>query len=259
MQHWALILGGSSGFGLATAKKLAATGMALAVVFRERKGQARALEPVWEKLREYGRPVLTFNANALQEATMSMVLDGMQQTGVKGKVYLLLHSIAQGHLKPLAGLPEERLTPEDFQITIEAMGTSWLSWANALIDRDMLADKARLLALTSEGSHRAGQHYAAVGAAKAVLEALCRSMARELGPHGIRTNLINAGVTITPALQQIPGYEKMVEVAKQKNPLGRLTTPEDVANVVALLLKEEADWINGAIIRVDGGEQIVGW
>jgi len=66
-------------------------------------------------------------------------------------------------------------------------------------------------------------------------------------------------VTDTPALRKIPGSVKMIEVAKAKNPGGRLTTPEDVAKAIALLADENACWVSGNVIGVDGGEDIVSY
>jgi len=66
-----------------------------------------------------------------------------------------------------------------------------------------------------------------------------------------------AGVTDTPALRKIPGNIKMIEAARLKNPAGRLTTPEDVAKAIALLSTDDAHWISGGVLGVDGGEDIV--
>ncbi|HJT72820.1 MAG TPA: SDR family oxidoreductase, partial [Chitinophaga sp.] len=102
----------------------------------------------------------------------------------------------------------------------------------------------------------AWKNYAAVSAAKAALEAISRSIALEFAPVGIRANCVQAGVTDTRSLQMIPGSEQLIEHTKKRNPFQRLTTPEDVANVVYLLCKDEAAWINGAVIPVNGGEHI---
>ena len=66
------------------------------------------------------------------------------------------------------------------------------------------------------------------------------------------------GVTETPALRLIPGNAHLKAEARSKNPYGRLTVPEDVANMVYLMALPEAAWVNGALIRVDGGEHISG-
>lgn len=259
MAHWAVILGGSSGFGLATAKKLASDGYHLYILHRDRRSFAKTLEPEWERIRGFGVECIAQNTNALDPDKQATILDEIQGHVGKKQVRCLLHSIAQGNVKPLVGQDGERLTTEDFEQTIYAMGTSWQVWTQLLIDADLFADKGRTWALTSEGSQLAGKNYAAVGAAKATLETLCKYMAREYAPLGLRANLISAGVTKTRALEGIPGHEAFIENALARNPFGRLTKPEDVANVFSLLARPEADWINGSVIRVDGGEQISGW
>jgi NAD(P)-dependent dehydrogenase (short-subunit alcohol dehydrogenase family) len=151
---------------------------------------------------------------------------------------------------------QQFLDEEDFSRTIHAMGSNIVEWVQDIFHRGLFADDARALSLTSEGNSVAWRGYAAVSAAKAVLESVSRSMALEFAPYGIRSNVIQAGVTDTAALRAIPGNRHIKANACLKNPFGRLTTPEDVANAIFLLCLEEAAWINGALIRVDGGERI---
>ena len=97
------------------------------------------------------------------------------------------------------------LDEDDFARTILSMGTSLLGWVQGAFAQGVLADDARVFGLTSEGNEVAWKGYAAVSAAKVALEALSRSIAVEFGAHGIRSNVIQAGVTETPALAAIPG------------------------------------------------------
>ena len=120
----------------------------------------------------------------------------------------------------------------------------------------MFGSDTRIIAFTSEGNKKAWSNYAAVSAAKAALEAIVRNIALEYANHGIRANCIQAGITETAAFQMIPGHETLKENALKRNPNGRLTTPEDVANAVYLLTQHEANWITGTIIKVDGGESL---
>ncbi len=84
------------------------------------------------------------------------------------------------------------------------------------------------------------------------------SSAVEFAPYGIRCNVIQAGITETPALAAIPGSAQLKAQARLRNPFGRLTTPADVAGAIYLLSTDEAGWINGTVIRVDGGEHVSG-
>jgi len=120
----------------------------------------------------------------------------------------------------------------------------------------LFSGDARVVSFTSEGNTKAWKNYAAVSAAKVTLEAITRNIALEYAPFGIRANCIQAGVTDTASLRMIPGSEEIKKHSLLRNPFNRLTLPEDVANVVYLLSKDEAAWINGTIIPVDGGEHI---
>lgn len=313
--EWAVILGGSSGFGLATAHKLAEHGMNLCLVHRDRRAVLRRVQPEFEKVRGHGVELLTFNTDALAADKRTEILDALTGAMGDGRVRVLLHSIAFGNLKliaperprtearertrPLASDPraalankldieverlseavdvlfaegelslhpiaspptyaqQDLLNAEDFARTIHCMGTSLLDWTQDLLNREQFADDARVFGLTSEGNTVAWKGYAAVAAAKVALESVGRSIAVEMAPYGIRCNIIQAGVTETPALAAIPGSHHLKAQAKGRNPFGRLTTPRDVANVIYLLSLDEASWVNGEVIRVDGGEHISG-
>jgi NAD(P)-dependent dehydrogenase (short-subunit alcohol dehydrogenase family) len=150
------------------------------------------------------------------------------------------------------------LDAEDVARTIHCMGTSLLDWVQDLHARGLFAPDARVFGLTSEGNDLAWKGYAAVSAAKVALEAIARSIAMEFAPHGVRCNVLQPGVTETPALAAIPGSDRLKAHARLRNPFRRLTTPRDVANVVYLMCLDEAAWINGSVIRVDGGEHVAG-
>lgn len=266
--YWAIILGGSSGFGLATAKELASRGMNICLVHRDRRGAMARIEEEFKDIKKHDVSFLTYNLDALSSEGRASVLDGLAQSLNGGKVRMLLHSIAFGSLKLIApsvkgvdslGSEDELLLDEeDLQNTILAMGTSLLTWTQDIFKRGIFANDSRVIGLTSEGNEVAWPAYAAVSAAKSVLESVSRSIATEFGRHGIRSNIVQPGVTDTPALRLIPGSQKMMDDAIKRNPLGRLTLAEDVAKVIAFLASDDAAWVNGSIIRADGGERISG-
>lgn len=251
---WAIILGGSSGFGFASVEKLAQHGMNVAVLYRETSVTEK---PVLEKFSSIAAEnrvaIRPYNVNALTAEGRESVIKKLSADGVgKKQVKLLLHSIARGNLKPLTG--EDPLSAEDIQFTTYAMSNSLLDWARALINADFFHADARILGLTSEGAHKYWDGYAAVSLAKASLESLAKYMAVEFAPMGLKTNIIQAGITPTSSLKMIPGSEKLIEIGNSRNPMGRITQPEDVAKVVYLLCTDDAFWVNGALIHVDGGE-----
>ncbi|NRA68414.1 MAG: SDR family oxidoreductase [Pseudobacteriovorax sp.] len=252
--------------GLATAQKLAGSGQNIIIVHRDRRSAMKRIEPEFDKIRDTGVKFIAINQNALSDdGRQSILCDIADQIG-SSQIDTVLHSIALGNLRRAAPTKEQfkdqdnsqyqLLGSEDFSQTIAYMGFNLLLWVQDLFGRNMLHDDCRVIGLTSEGNTKAWDGYAAVSAAKCTLESISRTIAKEFGPHGIKCNIIQAGITDTPALRLIPGHEAMVDSAVARNPLGRLTTPEDVANAVFLLTRPEASWINGALLHVDGGEHI---
>jgi enoyl-[acyl-carrier protein] reductase III len=254
--NWAVILGGSSGFGFAAIEKLSAHGMNIAVLYRETAASERALKTNLLKLAEAnGVNIIPYNINALDAAARQTFIEQLSEIIPKHGVKLLLHSIARGNLKPLvADRIEAELSIDDIQLTTYAMSTSMLDWSRDLLKADFFNEDARIIGLTSEGADKYWEGYAAVSIAKSSLQSLTTYMAVELSKYGIKTNLIQAGITETPSLMRIPGSKKLVENASKRNPFDRMTKPADVANVIYLLCTPEAAWINGTVIHVDGGE-----
>ncbi len=111
--------------------------------------------------------------------------------------------------------------------------------------------------MTSAGGTRVIPNYGPVSAAKAILEAHTRQLALELAPAGITANAILAGVTDTPALRQIPGFDELMKIARPRNPHKRLTLPEDVARCITALCHPATYWMTGNTLHVDGGENVV--
>ena len=256
--EWAVVLGGSSGLGLATAKKLAAHGLNLCLVYRVRRSETIALESTFEAIeREHKIQLIHYNVDAINPEKRSQVLEGLvDKVRQKGKVKVLIHSIAKGNLKPMISEDSKELGNDDLRLTIESMAISLYDWTKDIFLRQLFSNDARIISFTSEGNKKAWKNYAAVSAAKVALEAITRSIALEFASHGIKANCVQAGITDTASLRMIPGNETLKAQALQKNPSGRLTTPKDVADVVYLLTKAEAKWITGAIIPADGGEHL---
>lgn len=255
--YWALILGGSAGLGLASAKKLAAHGCNIIIVYRSTRADAALIEQEFETIKSTGVEVISFNKDAMSvEKRDSIIQDIQAKLGEAGKIRLLLHSIAKGNLKPMIAEENGALQNDDFHLTLESMAISLYDWTKLLFEKKLFATDARVISFTSEGNRKAFKTYAAVSAAKAALEAITRNIALEFAPHGIKANCIQSGVTNTFSFRMIPGHEQLEEAALKRNPFKKLTTPEDVANVVYLLSKDEAAWINGTIIIADGGEHI---
>jgi enoyl-[acyl-carrier protein] reductase I len=256
--NWALILGGSSGLGLASAKKLAAHGMHICIVHRSPRHNEATLAKEIEAITAMGVQCLVFNKDALKEAKRNEILQALQTAlGDNGQLKTLVHSIAKGNLKPMVSEAQPTLQHDDFALTLHAMAISLYDWTAALHAAQLFAQDARIISFTSEGNTKPLQHYAAVSAAKASLEAITRNIALEFAPYGIKANCIQAGITDTASMRLIPNSETLVAHTLKRHPNKRLTLPEDVANVVYLLSKDEARWITGTVLIADGGEHLL--
>lgn len=253
----ALILGGSSGLGLATAKKLAQHGFDIVIIHRDRKSDFQEINIHFQEITSNGVRLKSYNVDVANSEKRTATIQEIKGfLSAKTKIRILVHSIAKGNLKPMFGEKESTLDLQDFQLTLNAMALSLYDWTKSLVAAQLFSEDARIVSFTSEGSAKAWPGYAAISAAKVTLEALTRSIALEFAPLGIKANCIQAGTTVTRAFRMIPGHELLKESALKRNPNNRLTTPEDVANVVYLLTTNEAKWITGTIIKVDGGESL---
>jgi enoyl-[acyl-carrier protein] reductase III len=170
----------------------------------------------------------------------------------------MLHSLAFGTLKPYIAEDASRsIKPADMNMTLDVMAHSFVYWTQELFAAGLIRQGAKIFAMTSAGGHRVWPSYGAVSAAKAALESHVRQLAVELAPSGISVNALQAGVTDTPAARRIPGSDKMFALALESNPGKRLTTPEDVAELIVTLSLCESAWTTGNVIRVDGAEDLI--
>ncbi|MFS4456958.1 SDR family oxidoreductase [Maribacter sp. 2304DJ31-5] len=254
---WALILGGSQGLGLATARKLAGHGYHLIIVHRDRRTDLEEIRHDLEEMRSKGVQVKSFNIDALNNEKRRDLISRLGETlPADHSIKILIHSIAKGSLKPMYAQDKPTLSEQDFKITLDAMALSLYDWVKDLVKANLFAADTRIVAFTSEGNTKAIANYGAVSVAKVALEALVRNIALEFAPIGIKANCIQAGVTVTRSFEMIPGNAQIKSNALKRNPNNRLTMPEDVADAVYLLTLNEAKWITGTVIKVDGGESL---
>lgn len=258
---WVVVLGASSGFGEATTLALARAGYDVFGVHLDRRATMPHVEEIVAKIRAEGRDAEFFNINAADAERRHEAIAKMKERCAASdkQVRVLFHSLAFGTLKPfVADTDEGQINQKQMEMTCDVMGHSLLYWTQDLVRAGIFAKNGRVFAMTSSGGHLVWHGYGAVSAAKSVLEAHIRQLAKELAPHEITANAILAGVTDTPALRKIPGHDEMIEVALRKQPYKRLTTTEDVASCVVALSEPGTYWMNGNIIRVDGGEDVSG-
>ena len=254
MKQWALILGASSGIGAACAKKLAESGLNIYGIYLRKP--TSVIDELTDYIKSQNVDVCFHKMNAMNEDKRLEAISNLKDLG---QVKCFIHSIAFGTLKPMISKDNNSsLDAKNIDMTLSVMGSSLVYWTQDLYQNNLFKKGSQIFSMTSAGGRKQWKSYGAVSMAKATLESASRQLAIELAPDGIGVNAIQAGVTDTPALRKIPGNEKMIEFAIQNNPSGRLTSPEDIAEYIKILAQSNNSWMTGNVIRIDGGEDIIG-
>jgi enoyl-[acyl-carrier protein] reductase III len=267
-ERWALILGASSGMGEATAIALAHAGYRIFGIHLDFRAALQHVAEVKQRIADAGSEAIYINMNAADDekragalATLAERFDRSRADSRHPYVRVVMHSLAFGTLVPfIDDDPKQAVNRKQMEMTQDVMANSLVYWVQDLIRGRFLEKGSRIYAMTSEGSSRVVPSYGVVSSAKAALESHIRQLAMELARtgSGVTANAIRAGVTITPALMKIPEHDLIIESATRRNPTGRMTTPQDVANAIVGLSGDGTDFISGEIIGVDGGEFITG-
>jgi enoyl-[acyl-carrier protein] reductase III len=267
-ERWALILGASSGMGEATALTLAKAGYNIFGVHLDFRAALAHVEEVKAGIAATGAEAIYINMNAADDekraAALATFAERFERSRAEGRdpyIRVVMHSLAFGSLVPfLSDDPKGGVDRKKMEMTQDVMANSLVYWVQDLWRGGFLGHGSKIYALTSEGSSRVVPSYGVVSSAKAALESHIRQLAMELARHGTgaTANCIRAGVTVTPALLKIPESQVMIDITMKRNPTGRMTTTQDVANAILALSGEGTEFINGDIISVDGGEFITG-
>ena len=234
-----LVTGGSRGIGRAICLELAAPGRRILVNYLRNE---KAAEETATMVRDRGAEALVVQGNVRSEDDLK-VLAGTFET-----VDALVHNAAVGALRPY-----DKMRSNHWDLTLESsLRPFWL-----LTKMVNLSEGASVIGVSSLGSRRFTPGYAAMGAAKAGMEALTRQLSVELSPRKVRVNTVCGGLIETDTLEYFPNKDEMIEFAVQRTPMGRLGQPEDLARVVAFLASPAAEWITGRVIVADGGFSVL--
>ena len=267
-ERWALILGASSGMGEATALTLAGAGYHVLGIHLDSRALLGHVEDVRAAIAAKGVHALFINMNAADDEKRSAAIEAIRErfeaSEAQGRhpyIRVVMHSLAFGSLVPfLSDDPKVAVDRKKMEMTQDVMANSLVYWVQDLHRAGFLERGSKIYSMTSEGSSKVVPSYGVVSSAKAALESHTRQLAMELARlgTGVTANTIRAGVTMTPALMKIPEHDLIIEATKRRNPTGRMTTTQDVADAILALSGEGTEFINGEVIGVDGGEFITG-
>jgi enoyl-[acyl-carrier protein] reductase III len=242
-ERFALITGGSRGIGRATALRMAEHGTNVAFCFFSNRTKAAETA---EEIEARGVRALPIRANLGNEEHIERMFDTIQEEF--GALDILVANAATGVLRPTL-----EVSNKEWDRVMHINLRSLFHCTKRAVPLMEGRPNSRIVTLTSMGSTRTIENYAAVGTSKAAIESLTRYLAVELKPKGITVNAVCAGIIDTDSLKLFPTRGEMLQHCKEHTPGGKVGTPEDIAKVICLLCSPESEWIVGQTIVADGG------
>ncbi len=236
----AVITGGATGIGLATARKFAAEG-AHVFIFGRRKAELDAAAAA------IGNQVTTVQGDVTKLADLDRLFATVKAN--KGRLDIVFANAAIAEAASLEQTTEDHF---DRHFDINVKGTVF-TVQKAL---PLLSPGASVIVTASINSFKVGAGLGIYSATKAALRNLVRTWVLDLKGRGIRVNAISPGTTVTPGLDNLAGGADLgsfYDYLGTLVPMGRNAEPSEIANAVAFLASDQASYINGADIQVDGG------
>lgn len=229
MHH--VIFGGAGGVGSALARRLSERGENVLLVGRT--------EPKLDALaKEIGADYAV--ADVTDQSSVTSAL-----SGIDGEIGGIAYAVGTIGLKPL-----QRVERDDLIHAYEVNVIGALYAVQAA--REKLAKDSSIVLFSSVAAQRGFNNHLAVAGAKGALEAVCRTLAAELAPK-TRVNAIAMSLTDTPLATELTANERIKEGVARAHPLRRLGQPDDVAALAAHLLSDDASWMTGTVVNLDGG------
>ena len=240
----ALVTGASKGLGAAIAQRLAADGASVVVNYSQSAAEAAA---VVQKIEAGGGKAKAIQADVSQPAEGKLLV--AETIAAFGQLDILVNNAGLYRLAPLEAIDEAHYA---LQFDLNVKGLIFVT--QAAVSR--LPQGGRIINISSFLGTDPIANGSVYCATKAAVDALTESLARELGPKGIRVNGVGPGLVPTEGHVNIPGAEGLCQHVAGITPLGRVGKPEDIAGAVAFLAGPDSDWVAGQTIVVSGGVKL---
>ncbi len=237
----ALVTGGTKGIGKQIALKLAELGADVCVNYLRSRNAA---DETMAELKALGSDAHAVRANIGRHDKMPKIFDEIKEK--YGKLDILISNAALGLYSSAM-----EITDKAWHLSMDTNAEAFLHCVR--LGENMMGHGSKIVALSSLGTSRYIDGYAAIGASKAAIETLTRYFAWEMASRHINVNTVSGGFIDTDALKVFPTYDKMVDEVVRRTPFGRVGTAEEVADVVVFLCTDKAKWITGQVLVVDGG------
>jgi enoyl-[acyl-carrier protein] reductase III len=249
----ALVTGGSRGIGRGIVLKLAQEGARVAVGYYRNEGAARE---TLDGIRRSGSDGVLIQADVTRPDEVRLMVQraGRELGGLNVFVNNARPELPEFYQPPL------EITLERWNAALDSQAKAFLVAVQEAVR--IMPDGGRIVAVTYSPGGRTGswQPWVAMGSAKAAMESLCRYFAVALARRGITVNAVSPGLTEDSVYDSLPRAVQQASRAWHESgwtPPGRLGTPSDIGKAVALLCSEEAGWITGQVIAVDGGASLM--
>ncbi len=244
----ALVTGGSRGIGRACALRLADHGADVIVNYVT--AHSAAME-VAEQIRDKGRNVAIVKADVSERDDVESMVEFIKSEF--GMLDILVNNAATGGFRPLV-----TTTDRNFEAAMNINVRPLIYLIQSTLPLlESSEGRAKVVVMSSHGSHMALPMYGTIGGSKAALESLTRHFALELGDRGINFNIVKAGLVETDSTRRLPGADAIFAGRTYKTMVGdRYLTTEDVADAVVYLCSSMSDLVQGETLTVDGGAAI---
>ncbi|WP_024786684.1 MULTISPECIES: enoyl-ACP reductase [unclassified Lebetimonas] len=244
-----VISGGTRGIGKAIAERFAKENINIAFTYNSNKEIAENLANEWSE--KYKIKAKAYKLNILEPETYKDLFKEIDEDFDRVD-FFVSNAIISGRAVVGGFGPFMRLKPKGicniFTATVNAFVVGAQEAAKRMKERG-----GSIITLSSTGNLVYTPNYAGHGSSKAAVETMVKYAAAELGEWGIRVNAVSGGPIDTDALRAFPNYEEVKKAVEIRSPLNRMGTPEDLAGIVYFLCSDEASWITGETVIVDGG------